>query len=271
VLGPCYLRWLSYENRTGANIYVSANPLRAGSRRRTKESVATARHLYLDLDQHGEVNLAALRSSDTVPTPRAVISTSPGKYQVLWRVQGFDLARQEETLKLLAMAFGGDPAATDSNRMLRLPGYRNHKYDPAPLVTVEYLDDAVWSPEDFSLERGAVLTPRNARLEPRKRAAKQSQSENDWAWVCYQLALGKDALQLTEELASHRSDKPNPLYYAQRTVDLASARLWITSGITIDEVIHRLACRRSGQVPASLSAARAREIAATARRRMARE
>ncbi len=36
------------------------------------------------------------------------------------------------------------------------------------------------------------------------------------------------------ELASRRSDKPNPLYYAQRTVDVASARLWLIEGIRID-------------------------------------
>ncbi len=35
------LRWLAHENHAGANIYVAANPLRSGSRRRTKESIAS--------------------------------------------------------------------------------------------------------------------------------------------------------------------------------------------------------------------------------------
>ncbi len=34
-----------------------------------------------------------------VPTPTAIISTSPGKYQVLWRVEGFDFEKQERTLE----------------------------------------------------------------------------------------------------------------------------------------------------------------------------
>ena len=39
-LKPRYQAWLSYENSTGANIYVAANPLRIGTRKRTKESIA---------------------------------------------------------------------------------------------------------------------------------------------------------------------------------------------------------------------------------------
>ena len=78
-----------HENATGANVYVAANPLRLGSRKRTKESVAEIRHLYLDLDTDGDTKLATLRSSNSVPTPNAIVSTSAGKYQVLWRVEDF--------------------------------------------------------------------------------------------------------------------------------------------------------------------------------------
>src|ERR1700738_4073357 len=67
-LAPRYLAWLAHENSTGANIYVAANPLRYGSRRRTKESVASIRHLYIDIDTEGDARLAAVRASDAVPT-----------------------------------------------------------------------------------------------------------------------------------------------------------------------------------------------------------
>ena len=61
------------------------------SRKRTKECIAAVRHLYLDLDTDGEARLSSLRASDAVPPPNAILSTSPGKYQVLWRVDGFTL------------------------------------------------------------------------------------------------------------------------------------------------------------------------------------
>jgi hypothetical protein len=47
-VAPRYLGWLAHENSTGANIYVAANPLRTGSRKRTKGSIAAVRHLYID-------------------------------------------------------------------------------------------------------------------------------------------------------------------------------------------------------------------------------
>ena len=84
-LAPRYLGWLAHENSTGANIYVVANPLRVGSRKRTKESIASVRHLYIDIDTEGDARLAALLASEAVPAPTAILSTSPGKYQVLFR------------------------------------------------------------------------------------------------------------------------------------------------------------------------------------------
>jgi hypothetical protein len=115
-LAPRYLGWLAHENHTGANVYVAANPLRSGSRKPTKENVASVRYLYIDIDEDGDARLAALRASDVVPTPTAILSTSPGKYQVLWCVEGFDFEHQESALKQLAIAFGGDPACTDCNQ-----------------------------------------------------------------------------------------------------------------------------------------------------------
>jgi len=65
VLTTRYLGWLAHQNATGANVYVAANPLRSSSRRRTKESIASVRHLYIDIDFDGEARVAALRAHDT--------------------------------------------------------------------------------------------------------------------------------------------------------------------------------------------------------------
>src|ERR1700687_1779417 len=151
-LAPRYLGWLAHENAAGANIYVAANPLRSDSRKRTKECIAGVRHLYLDLDTDGETRLSSLRASDGVPPPNAVLSTSLGKYQILWRVDGFTFEQQESALKLLAVTFGGDPACTDCNRVLRVPGFLNCKYDPAYPVTVEYPGYSTWNCDDFRLD-----------------------------------------------------------------------------------------------------------------------
>ena len=72
-------------------------------------------------------------------------------------------------------------------------------------------------------------------------------------------------------LASRRSDKPNPLYYAQRTIDIASARLSLLNGMSIEDVIAMLERRRSTELPPARGVSRAREIAATAQRMITRQ
>lgn len=260
-----YMRWLAHENASGMNVYVAANPLRSGSRKRTKESIAEVRHLYIDIDVNGEAQIAALRSSDQVPQPNAIVTTSPRKYQVLWRVEGFDFALQESTLKQLAAVFGGDPACTDCNRVIRIPGFRNCKYTPAHTVTAQYPSDSIARPDDFRLLVGSPDAVVRLRGTARQCAGKkQTHSEQDWAWVLSELSSGKNVAKLTQTLAVRRADKPNPLYYAQRTVDLASARLALLAGTSIHDVITSLEARRSTELPDALCSARAREIAQTA-------
>src|ERR1700683_474361 len=194
-LAPRYLAWLAHENAAGANVYVAANPLRSDSRKRTKECIVAVRHLYLDLDTDGDARLSSLRASDAVPPPNAVLSTSLGKYQILWRVDGFTFEQQESTLKLLAVGFGGDPACTDCNRVLRLPGFLNCKYDPPCPVTVQYPSDFTWNPGDFRLDilaADAFLLPR--AITARKHSSNLTNSEHDWAWVLHELGRGKDAV-----------------------------------------------------------------------------
>jgi hypothetical protein len=271
-LAPRYLAWLRYENHSGANVYIGANPLHPGSRKRTKECITEIRHLYLDIDVDGENRIGALRASDAVPVPTAVLSTSPGKYQVLWRVQGFDFDQQENTLKLLAIAFGGDPACTDRNRVLRVPGFRNCKYDPAHLVMVEYPSDSAYRSDDFCLDDAALhSTFPIRRVAQTELNRKDTRSEQDWAWAVEQLSLGEDARRITLMLASQRSDKPNPLYYAQRTIDIASARISLLQGAAIEDVMTMIEQRRSAELPAAYCFSRAREIATTAQRMFIRQ
>jgi len=271
-IAPRYLRWLAYENARGSNVYVAANPLRFGSRKRTKESIDEVRHLYIDIDSDGDARLAAIRTSEVVPAPSTILSTSPGKYQVLWQVDDFRFAEQERRLKLLAIAFGGDPACTDCNRVLRLPGFLNHKYDPAHLVTAEYPSNLVAKSEAFRLDDALV---ESVPIWPRKPGqmapGEKTNSENDWAWISRELVAGKDPVRLTRVLAQLRPDKPNPLYYAQRTIDVASARLWLLEGISFCDIVTMLEVRRRFEIPSTLNLARAHEIARTAQHMISRQ
>jgi hypothetical protein len=227
-----------------ARICVPANPLRSGSHKRSKESIATVRHLYPDFDIEGEAPLTSPRASDTVPTPIAFLSTSLGKYQMLCRDDSFTF-EQESTLKLFAIPFDGDLACTDCDRVLRIPGFRNCKYDPTYPVTVTYPCDSTSNPDDFRLDIPAA----NAMLLPhaipwRKHSDHHTNSEHDWAWILHEFAHREDAAAVTRTLAPRRPDIPRPYYSVQRAADVASARLCRIEGIPMKDVVTLRVVRR---------------------------
>ena len=148
----------------------------------------------------------------------------------------------------------------------------NWKYAPEHLVTVEYGTESVAHSGDFQLanpglNRELIRGP----IGPLKPTGKHSHSESDWAWTLGEIGRGKDPVKLTRALAERRSDKPNPNYYARRTVDLASAWLWLREGLPIADVVTMLQVRRRFQIPDKLCSSRAHEIAFTAQRMIARK
>jgi hypothetical protein len=255
-----YLGWLAFENSRGANIYFSINPLSSSAQKRTKSAVIEAKGLYLDLDSDGDRRLAALCESNTVPSPNAVIHTSMGRHQVIWRVKGFTIPEQEVTLKGLAETFGGDRACTDCARVFRLPGFLNRKYSPAFPVTLEMRAIQLeYSRSDFRLELPTVASVQPHHIDRPKSLGSRTRSESDWKWVMAQINAGISAQEIVQTLANVRSDKPNPDYYANRTVDIATAVQWVRKGVDRESVIESLKARN-----AALSTDRAAEIAATA-------
>ena len=225
--------WLRYRNAHGWDVYASANPLKPGARGRHKEDVLEARWLYLDADRDGDATLQRIDKDveqGRIPQPTAVVNTSPGRYQVLWRIRGTKTARAEDMLRRLAHHYGTDRAATDCARVLRLPGFRSRKRD-APVRLLRYrqgppsgLEDF---PEDLPLPDGSWAARTVDRVPAGSRGAggDTSKSGQDWAWTREQLRRGRTAAEVQAELAARRPDKSNPDQYANRTVDNAQRSL----------------------------------------------
>jgi len=147
ITSDSFQQWLRFKNeKQSADIYVGMNPLKPEARARTKEDIHSIRHLYLDLDHEAARSLTAVEQTNLVPQPNVVIATSPNKFQVVWRVEGFPQEKAETVLRAMARKFGGDPAATDSTRVLRLPGFVNRKYDAEFIVTAEIEPELITNP-----------------------------------------------------------------------------------------------------------------------------
>jgi hypothetical protein len=227
--------WLRHQNSQRNEVYISMNALQPDARGRTKADVAVIRHIYLDFDANGTECVRQLFQRRDMPVPSHVINSSPDKWQVTWRVQGFAKEKAEVLQRALARETGADPAATDCARVLRLPGFFNHKYARPHLVRVEPYaarEDVIYGPEHFpqvSVDERSVRHPFDptGRIGARKLPPGHlSQSERDWAFAKRALARGEPEEVVIAAIASHRRyDKPNPRYYAEHTVQKAAETL----------------------------------------------
>lgn len=232
ILEPAFDEWLRFKNgRDGFDIYVGMNPLKPAARTRTKEDILSIRHLYVDLDHDGPASLASIEQSRAVPRPNYVLSTSPDKFQVVWKVEGIAQDQAEGLLRTMARKFGGDRAATDSTRVLRIPGFANKKYDEQFIVKAEQQSDRVHRLLDFKVRIDFLDSPyqparRNDARLPRTEPHSLSQSEHDWAFAKRALARGTDPKEVIRAIAEYRhGDKHDPDAYAHRTVMKAQAQL----------------------------------------------
>ena len=233
---PEFQAWLRYKNANGADIYVGMNPLKQDASTRTKDDIETIRHLYLDLDHDGTAGLEAIKNSDLVPQPNYVLNTSPDKFQVIWKVEGIAPEEAEDLQRAMVREFAGDPAATDSTRVLRLPGFANKKYDQDFYVQARLESTQTYHIRDFKVPIDSQDAPRHQNEETarshRAPGSTLSQSEHDWAYAKRALARGDDPDLVTRRIADYRSDdKPDPNYYARHTVIKAQAELARQSGV----------------------------------------
>ena len=223
---PEFQAWLRYKNANGADIYVGMNPLKQDASTRTKDDIETIRHLYLDLDHDGSAALEGIKNSDLVPQPNYVLNTSPEKFQVVWKAEGVTLDEAEALQHAMVREFGGDPAATDSTRVLRLPGFTNKKYDQDFYVKAHAESTQIYHLRDFKVPIDSQDAPQhhNEEIARGRRAPDTtlSQSEHDWAYAKRALSRGDDPEQVIRRIADYRGDdKSDTGYYARRTVSKA--------------------------------------------------
>ena len=215
--------WLRHLNARDYDIYLSVNPVRAGSGGREKSDIDEIRRLQLDLDEEGATALGrVLEDVDrgALPRPAHVLRSSKDRYQVLWdTVPGeWDMEGAEGVMRALADRYGGDRAATDVSRVMRMPGFRNKKPGRGgALITWAWHGGRLVRPEDFT----GLAVPEPARRSGGRRKmppGHHSQSERDWAAAGDALRQGEAAETVISRLEQQRQDKPNPGYYARRTV-----------------------------------------------------
>ncbi len=156
---PEFCEKLQNTNQVNS-VYMSLNSFKSPERKTA--NVAFIRSVGLDLDKDGRANLNKLFETKLIVEPNIVFETSPDKFQAIWTVENISVEQAERISKALAAEFGGDPAATDAARVMRLPGFRNCKYPEKPEVEVVHLADRT---DRLSLDAFKIILDKQSVVE----------------------------------------------------------------------------------------------------------
>jgi len=124
------------DNAT-ADIYIGANPRKARGAK-GDASVALARTLFADFDHATAAEVEAKLLADGMPAPTLTIATGHGVH-CYWRLADeiTDLAQWADITRDLIAHIGSDRAVKNPERVMRLPGFVNHKPPQAESSIVE--------------------------------------------------------------------------------------------------------------------------------------
>lgn len=135
--GDRALAWMSSANAEGIDVYIGANPRK--SRGRSAKDVERARSVFADIDKSISIDeLRAHIQGAALPAPTAIVSSGHG-WHVYWRLTEAieDMSAWRATQQSLIHSLRSDPVIKDPPRVMRLPGFRNHKPPAADCELVE--------------------------------------------------------------------------------------------------------------------------------------
>lgn len=113
----------TYNEDLGRDIYCTVNGM--DGKGRTMNNLVKLRAIYADYDKGVPPNWA-------IP-PSILVESSPGKAQAYWLLTGeVETKVWRGVQRAVVNATGADPAAVDVSRILRVPGFINHKYETKP-------------------------------------------------------------------------------------------------------------------------------------------
>jgi len=153
------------KNATGEHIYFGTNPRRSNGRK--SEHVKLARNLFADFD-NTDVDAVLERLAQTgFPDPTVIVNSGHGVH-CYWRLDEAitDLAYWSQLQKRLARLLGSDSKVSDPPRIMRLPGFLNHK-EPIALAGLIMAN----SKSSYSLTTLVAFLP---ELSPRGDSSKQT-------------------------------------------------------------------------------------------------
>ena len=229
---PKYISYLRHCNVTGCDIYFTPSELKPRSKKRTKSQFQDLQQIaFLEFDKPNTLDNLI---SSNYPCPSAIVASSHGRHHVYWRLrEPVSKHRQEELISNIALDVGADTSATDTSRLLRLPTFCNKKasrdnfrssliYPDQEMIEPTTFDDLASAVDNYQEVKASPISSGVSRAHCASSASDLSPSGRDWFLVNDKLfAKGDDPKEVIKWLEGQSERKPNPHYYAKRTVGRA--------------------------------------------------
>lgn len=151
---------LSIYNEQGSDVYFTVN--QTTNEGRDNHHIVAIRAVYVDYD-HGVPESWPLE-------PSAIIESSCGKAQCYWALTEplaatpENITRWQDVENRWVHATNGDWAARDTARVLRLPGFLNHKYNPPQRVKLTSCYGGRYTLDQLAEHYKDVQLPEHANL-----------------------------------------------------------------------------------------------------------
>lgn len=146
-------RTLVSLNRTGSDIYVTVNVNDTAGRR--AENITHVRCIFADYDAGVPKHFALM--------PSMMVQSSPGKAQAYWllREPQEPCAQWVAVERAVVYKTNADKNVCDVARVLRVPGFMNHKYPEKPLATLYFRETGCqrYSLDEIEAAYGAIAPP----------------------------------------------------------------------------------------------------------------
>ena len=147
--------------------------------------------LYIDIDFKDTAEPEARQRLAASPVPPSAVVRSGVGLHAYWFLKecvelSRDAAAATAMLRRLAAYFGSDVSVAEPARVLRIPGTKNHKYDPPRVVRVEHFGpEARYNLADFDwLPATAPIDPHESTLDlsqPVANGQRKTPPSTNWA------------------------------------------------------------------------------------------
>jgi P4 family phage/plasmid primase-like protien len=244
-------------DRAGRGLFFCVSTLRPNARRRSKATLSELTGLHLDLDfKDVDASPDEVRRivGHLMCLPSAVNASGHGLH-LFWLFKEAleatpeNVAETERLLDLLAQHLGGDPAAAEVSRLLRLPGTHNTKGGDQLEVTTEILRPLRY--ELIDLREWLELVPQPL-IRRRPAVAGNGRDPNPWLEVARRQGY-KPPVDVEQRLAAMQFQGAGDA--AIHPTQLAVSASLLTHGSTLDEVVELLLAATRAAAGAAAGAA----------------